>query len=64
MAEGDDKYWLRVSDGKVIRASESRADERIGPYDTYEQAQHGLEALHERNRRMDAEDRAWNDGDE
>lgn len=58
---GDDgKFWLRISDGKVIRAHESRADERLGPYDTEEEAANGLAALKERERRLEAEDEEWN----
>lgn len=66
MAEGDDdKYWLRVSDGKVIRASEAKASERLGPYDTPEEAANGLNSLHEREERLEEEDREWNSwGDE
>ena len=65
MAEGDDnKYWLRVSDGKVIRASEAKASERMGPYDTPEEAANGLNALHEREEKLDEEDRKWRGDDE
>ena len=60
MTEGDDKFWLRVSDGKVIRASESKAEDRLGPYDTAEEAANGLQALHEREERKEREDRDWN----
>ena len=60
MTEGDDKFWLRVSDGKVIRASESKAEDRLGPYDTAEEAANGLNALHEREAKLEAQDRAWN----
>ncbi len=59
-AQDDDQFWLRVSDNKVVRASEARADERIGPYATEEDAKRGLEELHERERRKQAEDDTWN----
>lgn len=55
---GDDKFWLRVSDGKVIRAHEAKASERLGPYDTEEEAARGLETLKEREERLRAEDEA------
>ena len=35
---------------------------RIGPYDTREEAERGLAELHERNKRMDEEDRRWEEG--
>lgn len=61
MPEGDDdKYWLRVSDGKVIRASEAKASERLGPYDSPEEAAQGLETLHKREERLEEEDKEWN----
>lgn len=60
MSSGDDKYWLRISDGKVIRASEAKANERLGPYDTPEEAANGLAALREREERLEEEDREWN----
>lgn len=40
-----------------------RAEVRLGPYSTRQEAEHGVEALHERNERLDAEDRAWEDGE-
>lgn len=55
----DEKWWLRVSDGKVIRAGEAKASERLGPYDTPEEAANGLAALHEREERLEQEDREW-----
>lgn len=64
MAEGDDnKWWLRVADGKVIRASESKSSERIGPYDSPEEAAQGLAALHAREERLEGEDREWRSGE-
>lgn len=65
MAElDDDKWWLRVADGKVIRASEAKASERLGPYDTPEEAAGGLAALHEREERLELEDREWRGEDD
>lgn len=55
----DQKWWLRVADGKVIRAGEAKASERLGPYDTPEEAAAGLTSLHEREERLEREDRAW-----
>lgn len=66
MVDSDDnKWWLRVSDGKVIRAAEAKASERLGPYDTREEAANGLAALHDREERLQREDRQWRgEGDE
>lgn len=60
MSDESGQYWLRISDGKVVRADEARADERLGPYATEAEARAGLAALHERERRKNAEDDAWN----
>ncbi|WP_134324469.1 hypothetical protein [Cumulibacter soli] len=60
----DEKWWLRVADGKVIRAHEAKASERLGPYDTPEEAANGLAALHSREERLSEEDREWRDGDD
>lgn len=60
----DEKWWLRISDGKVIRAGEAKANERLGPYDTPEEAANGLTALHEREERLEQEDREWRGEDD
>ena len=60
----DDKWWLRVADGKVIRANEAKASERMGPYDTPEEAANGLIALREREERLQQEDREWRGEDD
>ena len=39
-----------------------RAEVRLGPYPTREAAAHAVESVHERNERLDAEDKAWEDG--
>ena len=36
---------------------------RLGPYETREQAEHALQLVAEREQRLDAEDRAWKEGD-
>lgn len=60
MSDEDGQYWLRVSDGQVVRANEARAADRLGPYASEAEARAGLAALHERERRKNAEDEAWN----
>ena len=37
-------------------------ESRLGPYETREEAERGLTELHERNKRMDEEDRRWEEG--
>jgi hypothetical protein len=34
---------------------------RLGPYETREQAEHALQSVHEREERLTAEDREWQD---
>ncbi|MGY1913943.1 hypothetical protein [Blastococcus sp. SYSU DS0973] len=34
---------------------------RLGPYDTRQEAEHALAAVAERNEKLDAEDREWED---
>ncbi len=34
---------------------------RLGPYETREEAEHALQSVAERNQKLDAEDRAWED---
>ncbi len=36
---------------------------RLGPYETREEAAHALQSVAEREEKLTAEDRAWNDGD-
>ena len=36
---------------------------RLGPYETREEAEHALQSVAEREQKLTAEDRAWQDGD-
>jgi hypothetical protein len=40
-----------------------RAEVSLGPYPTREAAERALESVAERNERLDAEDKAWEEGD-
>ena len=40
-----------------------RAEVRLGPYPTREAAEHALQSVQERNEQLDAEDRAWDEGE-
>jgi hypothetical protein len=54
-------FWC--TDHKAVEdASGCRAEVRLGPYPTREAAEHAVESLHERNERLDAEDREWEEG--
>ncbi len=48
----------------VEEGSGCRAEVRLGPYATRAAAEHALQAVQERNEQLDAEDRAWNDGED
>ena len=39
-----------------------RAEVRLGPYPSRTAAEHALQSVAERNDKLDAEDRAWEDG--
>jgi hypothetical protein len=41
-----------------------RAEVRLGPYPSYGEAEQALQTLHERNDRLDAEDRVWDEGED
>ena len=52
-------FYYCLQHSTVEERGQCRADDRLGPYPTREAAEHALAALHERNERLDAEDRAW-----
>ena len=55
-------YWC-TDHSAVEGESGCRAELRLGPYPTAEAAGRALESVQERNDQLDAEDRAWRDGD-
>ena len=57
-------FYYCLQHSTVEERGQCRADDRLGPYPTREAAEHALAALHERNERLDAEDRAWEEGTE
>lgn len=60
----DDRWYFNVETGKAEQGPAKRGyrEARLGPYNTREEAERGLAELHERNKRMDEEDRRWEEG--
>lgn len=49
---------------KVEREGECKATDRLGPYPTPEAAANALASVHDREERIEAEDRQWRGDDE
>ncbi|MCQ9366668.1 hypothetical protein NQ038_13180 [Brevibacterium sp. 50QC2O2] len=56
---GDVKYWFNVRTGQVEEGPLSGWENRMGPYDTREEAQAALRTAATRNRDWDDEDKDW-----
>ena len=64
MHNEDLKYYYNLETRQVEQGKISSFDNRIGPYDTREEAEHALEIARERNRIADAydeQDDRWRD---
>ena len=64
MHNEDLKYYYNLETRQVEQGKVSSFDNRIGPYDTREEAEHALEIAKERNRVADAydeQDDRWRD---
>lgn len=62
MAEGP---WFYCIKHQTVEGAEGCAERhRLGPFETREEAAHALERVAERNERADAEDRAWDRGEQ
>ena len=64
MHNEDLKYYYNLETRQVEQGKISSYDNRIGPYDTREEAEHALEIAKERNRIADAydeQDDRWRD---
>ena len=64
MHNEDLKYYYNLEPRQVEQGKISSYDNRIGPYDTREEAEHALEIAKERNRVADAydeQDDRWRD---
>ncbi len=55
-------FWCTDHDA-VEDDTGCRAEVRLGPYATRQEAAGALTAVQRRNEELDAEDRAWEDGD-
>jgi hypothetical protein len=64
--DGDNKYWFNSSTGEVEFGMQSPSIDRIGPFDTAEEAARAPEVLQERSRIWadeDAADDNWSGSD-
>jgi hypothetical protein len=63
----EDEWYYSLKDGRVVRAEEVRAADRLGPYPDRETAARALEIARERTEAADRADRQWrgdDDGDD
>lgn len=58
MADGDEKYWYNLSTREVEFGMQSPAVDRVGPFDTAEEAAAAPEKLRERSRAWAEDDAA------
>ena len=61
----DDRWYYNVETRRAEKGPAKRGflENRLGPYETREQAERGLDELHRRNAILDEEDRSWEEGD-
>jgi hypothetical protein len=57
----DEEWYYSLKDGRVVKAEEVRAADRLGPYPDKETAARALEIARERTEANDAADREWNE---
>jgi len=55
--DAEHRYWYNMKTGQVEQGFLSPAPDRVGPFDTHEEAEHALEKVRARNE-------AWEKGDE
>lgn len=58
---GATKFWYNIHTGEVEVGFESPSVDRVGPFDTHEQAEHALQTLRENSERWAAEEAAENE---
>lgn len=56
---GEEKYYYNLTTGEVEQGRVSPWHERMGPYDTHEEASQALERAQERNEEWQQEDEKW-----
>ncbi|MDO8108046.1 SPOR domain-containing protein [Isoptericola sp. b441] len=54
-----EEYWYNTETKQVEVGRQSPWTKLIGPYPTYEAAQHALETAHERSEAWDEQEREW-----
>jgi hypothetical protein len=60
MTTGTTEWYWCLRHNRVEDADHAcRAEDRLGPYDTKEEAEHWRERVEARNAKWEAEDRAW-----
>lgn len=57
----DDKFYFNPTTGEVTQGKVASWDNRMGPYDTREEAAHALEIAAQRNKAADEADEEWED---
>ena len=57
----DDKFYFNPTTGEVSQGKVASWDNRMGPYDTREEAERALETAAQRNQVADDQDEAWED---
>ena len=57
----DEKFYFNPSTGEVTQGKVTSWDNRMGPYDTREEAERALETAAQRNQVADDQDEAWED---
>lgn len=58
-------YWFNVSSGQVESDdNKSQSDDLMGPYDSQDEAANALQSARERTEKWDAEDKAWEEGED
>lgn len=57
----DEKFYFNPTTGEVTQGKVASWDNRMGPYDTREEAAHALEIAAQRNKAADEADEAWED---
>ena len=57
----DEKFYFNPSTGEVTQGKVASWDNRMGPYDTREEAERALETAAQRNQVADDQDEDWED---
>lgn len=56
VSQAESKYWYNIRTGEVEFGFESPSVDRVGPFDSKEQAAHALETLRNNSERWASED--------